>query len=144
MFQTFRARLTLAVAALLLLGGGALMSGPHRAGAQGAPTPAATETCTAQDATATAEPTQAGETDTANVQCGDQTGTDGQNSTDTESSVDQPGDYQTGLDGQNSKGLESSVEPTASANDQGGDNVDQPGDHQDPGDTQPDAADSAK
>lgn len=108
MFQTVKAKFTLAMAALLLLGGGALMNGPHRVAAQGGtPTPVATETCTAQDIAATAEPTQATDSDTVDLQCGDQT----------------------------KAGTETSVEPTESATDKGGDNVDQQGDHQDARDT---------
>ena len=119
MFQTIKAKSTLAMAALLLLGGGALMSGPHRAGAQsGSPIPTVTETCTAQDVAATAEPTQTTDGDNVDFQCGDQTTLDGKDSADTESNI----------------------EPTESVVDKGGGNVDQQGDHQDTGDTQPDAA----
>jgi hypothetical protein len=123
MFRTLKAKLTLVMAALLLFGGGILMSGPHRAIAQGGlPTPTATETCTAQDAAATAEPTQATDADNVDLQCSDQTT----------------------LDGQDSADAESSVEPTESSTDKGGDNVDQQGDHRDAGDTQPDTAGRSK
>ncbi len=119
MFETWKAKVTVAIAALLLLGGGALMSGPHYAAAQASQaTPAATEACTVQDAAATAEPTQSADADKVDLQCGDQAAFDGKDGAD----------------------AESSVEPTESANDKGGDNVDQQGDHQDPGDTQPDTA----
>ena len=123
MFQTLKARVTVGMVALLLLGGGALMSGPHFAAAQsGSATPAATEICTAQDAAATAEPTQSADADKVDLQCGDQTS----------------------VDSSDAEGAESSIEPTESANDKGGDNIDQQGDHQDAGDTQPDAANSSK
>lgn len=123
MFQTLKAKVTVGMAALLLLGGGALMSGPHFAAAQASQaTPAATETCTAQDAAATAEPTQSADADMVDLQCGDQTS----------------------VDGTDAAGAESSIEPTESANDKGGDNVDQQGDNQDAGDTQPNAANSGK
>src|SRR5260221_4061227 len=123
MSQTLRAKVTVGMAALLLLGGGALMSGPNFAAPQsGSAPPAATEPCTAQDAAATAEPTQSADADMVDLQCGDQTTADGTDAT----------------------ASESSIEPTESANDKGGDNVDQQGDNQDAGDTQPDAANSGK
>ncbi len=121
MFQTFKTKLTLAMAALLLLGGGTLMSGIHPAAAQDGPPP--TEVCTAQDAAATAEaPESDSAVDTGNTdfQCGDQ------NAPDTNAET------------------ESSVEPVEAANDKGGDNIDQQGDHQDTGDTQPDGASSSQ
>ena len=126
MFETLKAKAMLGMAALLLLGGGALIGGPHNVAAQTtAPTPAATETCTAQDAAATAEPVEvkdATDADTVDLQCGDQ------------STVDTAAESST----------ESSVEAVEPAGDTGADNVDQQGDHQDPGDTQPDAATSGK
>ena len=128
MFQTVKAKFSLATAALLLLGGGLFMGGSHPAAAQvSSATPTVTETCANQDTAAiaqpTAEPTQAAESDSVDVQCGDQNGPDTANSPD----------------------MESTMEPTPSATEQAGDNVDQQGEHQDAGDNdQPDTASNSQ
>lgn len=140
--------MSLGLAGLMLLGGGTLLSSSHHVSAQyGSVTPAATEVCATQSASATAEsdqdgvntpeptenaaaveptesmaatlePTEAVDVDNVGPQCDDKNAPDNRDSTDSENNI----------------------EATQSPTDNGGDNVDQ----QDAGEVQPTPTSSVK